>query len=192
MSIGIQIENLPQVRADISARGGDITEREGRAVGAEVSRLVQRHLRDRDSTNAHDWPDGGRRSHYWAKAAQAVSWELQYDGIAIHITQLGVRLHYKGAPNGIQPVNRSSLAIPANALSYGKLPSDFAGLRVVPFKRSGRAALVLRTPASGLLILFWLVKHTKPIDPDPTVLPPDNVIVGLACHRLAVVRGLEK
>jgi hypothetical protein len=43
-----------------------------------------------------------------------------------------------------------------------------------------------------MTILFWLVRHTKPIPADPTVLPPENVVRGLAAHRLAVMRGLEK
>ena len=161
-------------------------------IGSEVSRLVQRHFRTRDSLNPHTYPDGGRRSHFWGKAAQSVFYRAEPTAITVHAAQTGVRLRYAGAPNGIGPVRAKALAIPAHALSYGRTPSEFSGLKLVVFGNTNRAALVSRATKKGMTILFWLVKHTKPIPADPTVLPPENVVRGLATHRLAVMRGLEK
>jgi hypothetical protein len=170
----------------------ELSRAESVGIGTEVSRLVQRHFRQRDSLNPHTYPDGGRRSHFWGKAAQSVFFRAEPTAITVHAAQTGVRLRYQGAPNGIGPVRAKALAIPAHALSYGRLPSEFSDLKLVVFGHTGRAALVSRATKQGMAILFWLVKHTKPIAPDPTVLPPENVVRGLAAHRLAVMRGLEK
>jgi hypothetical protein len=170
----------------------ELSRAESLGIGAEVSRLVQRHFRTRDSLNPHTYPDGGRRSHFWGKAAQSVFYRAEPTGITIHASQTGVRLRYQGAPNGIGPVRAKALAIPAHALSYGRLPSEFSNIKLVVFGHTNRAALVSRDTKKGMTILFWLVKHTKPIPADPTVLPPENVVRGLAAHRLAVMRGLEK
>jgi hypothetical protein len=193
MSVTIQIDNLTQVRADVAAKGAAVSAAEGKAVATEVSRLVQRHFRTRDQLNPHQYPAGGRRSHFWRKAAQSVFFRAEPTVITVHTSHQGVRLRYAGAPNGIRPVNAKALAIPANADSYGRLPSEIPGLRLVVFARKNIAALVQgATKKNGQRVMFWLVKHTKPIPADPTVLPPEHVVRGLAAHRLAVMRGLEK
>ena len=189
----IRTEKLAEARKAIEfVVAPELTRREAVGIGSEVSRLLQRHFRTRDSLNPHTYPDGGRRSHFWGKAAQTVFYRAEPTAITIHAAQTGVRLRYQGSPTGIYPVRAKALAIPAHALSYGRLPSEFSDLKVVVFGHTGRAALVSRATKKGMTILFWLVKHTKPFPGDPTVLPPDNVVRGLAAHRLAVMRGLEK
>ena len=184
---------IPEARKALQfVVGPELTRPESKAIGAEVSRLLQRHFRSRDSLNPHTYPDGGRRSHFWGKAAQSVFFRAEPTAITIHAAQTGVRLRYAGSPTGIYPVRAKALAIPAHALSYGRLPSEFSNLKVVVFGNTNRAALVSRATKKGMTILFWLVKHTKPFPGDPTVLPPENVIRGLATHRLSVMRGLEK
>jgi hypothetical protein len=189
----IRTEKLAEARKAIEfVVAPELTRREAVGIGSEVSRLLQRHFRTRDSLNPHTYPDGGRRSHFWGKAAQTVFYRAEPTAITVHVAQTGVRLRYQGAPNGIGPVRAKALAIPAHALSYGRLPSEFSDLKLVVFGHTNRAALVSRATKKGMTILFWLVKHTKPIRADPTVLPPENVVRGLAAHRLAVMRGLEK
>lgn len=170
---------------------GPMTPAERSAVAAEVARLVQRHLRQRDDSHAHAYPDGGRRSHFWRKAAQAVNWSADAGDITVRVAHQGVRLRYAGEPQGIRPVNAGALAIPANAAAYGRLPSEFTDLRVVVFKGKGKAALVTKPKKGEHLgtVMFWLVKKTKPIQADPTVLPPPNVILGLAAARIRTMRA---
>lgn len=198
MSLTIDID-LSQTRV-LSDWGGPVTASEARAISAELARLVQRHLRMRDSTNAHEYPDGGRRSHFWRKAAESVTFSGDSDGMTVSVTHQGVRLRYAGAPEGIGPSGRTSsvtgkpitkLAIPATGVAYGRTPGEFADLRIVVFKGKNKAALVQK-PRDGEylgLIMFWLVKRTKPIKADPTVIPPANVMLGLAVMRLRNLRS---
>jgi len=194
MALTVDIEGAPQARLLLDA-AGPLTQRESAAVAAEVARLLQRHLRMRNDTNAHRYPQGGRRSHFWRKAAQAVSFTASPEEIAVTVAHQGVRLRYAGAPQGIRPVNAKALAIPANGLAYGRSPREFYDLRLVVFKGKGKAALVLppRKDEGEALgrIMFWLVKKTKPIRPDPTVLPPPQVVLGLAINRIRQLRKVS-
>lgn len=189
MSMTITIETREQAENLLTANG-PVTPKENAAMSAEVARLLQRHLRQRDDTNAHTYPDGGRRSHFWRKAAESVSFAHDADGFSVSVTHQGVRLRYAGAPQGIQPVNAKALAIPASATAYGRLPGEFSDLRLVVFKGKNKAALV-RKPRKGEYlgeVMFWLVKKTKPIAADPTVIPQKQVILGVAVHRLREMR----
>ena len=188
MSLTIDID-LSQTRV-LSDWAGPITPAENKAIASEEARLVQRHLRTRDDTNAHQYPEGGTRSHFWRKAAESVSFSTDNEGMSISVSKLGVRLRYAGAPEGIKPVNAKALAIPATSAAYGRLPREFPDLRVVVFKSQGKAALVQK-PEEGMhlgRIMFWLVSRTKPIPADPTVVPPANVMLGLAVMRLRNIR----
>jgi hypothetical protein len=189
MPLTVTVQGIPEAQAALAA-AGPLTQRESRAMAAEVARLVQRHLRMRDDTHAHRYPEGGRRSHFWRKAAQAVSFTGSPEEITVTIAHEGVRLRYAGAPNGIRPVNAKALAIPANAEAYGRSPREFDDLHLVVFKGKNRAALA-RLPHDDtrrMEVFFWLVKATKPIAPDPTVIPPAQVILGLAAYRLSQIR----
>jgi hypothetical protein len=187
MSLTIDID-LSQTRV-LSDWAGPVTAPEARAISAELARLVQRHLRARDNSNAHEYPDGGRRSHFWRKAAESVTFSGDADNMSVTVTHQGVRLRYAGAPDGIKPVNAKALAIPATGIAYGRLPREFNDLHVVVFKGKGKAALVQRREGEALgTVMYWLIKKTKPIKGDPTVLPPANVVLGLAVMRLRAIR----
>lgn len=188
MSVTVTID-LTDARL-LSDWAGPVTPAENRAIAAEEARLVQRHLRMRDDTNAHTYPEGGRRSHFWRKAAESVTFSTDSDGMSIAVTHQGVRLRYAGAPKGIGPVNAGALAIPATGEAYGRSPREFSDLRIVVFKGMDKAALV-QAPKKGEYlgkVMFWLIKRTKPIAPDPTVIPPANVMLGLAVMRLRNLR----
>lgn len=189
MSLTISIDRIDQ--ADTLIRSiGPLTDAERAAVSAELARLVQRHLRQRDDTHAHTYPEGGRRSRFWRKAAESVSFAHDADSCSVAVTHQGVRLRYAGAPGGIRPVNAKALAIPARGEAYGRLPREFADLRIVVFKGKDKAALVQK-PREGEylgLVMFWLVKKTKPIAGDPTVLPPQQVVLGMAALRIRQMR----
>lgn len=189
MSLSITLENK-DAALDLIKAMGPLTDGERAAVAAELGRLLQRHLRSRDDTHAHEYPDGGRRSHFWRKAAESVTFGSDSDSAFVSVTHQGVRLRYAGAPDGLKPVNAESLAIPATGIAYGRLPREFGDLHVVVFKGKGKAALVQRREgeASGT-VLFWLVKKTKPVVGDPTVLPPSNVVFGMAVMRIRQMRS---
>lgn len=191
MNLSIQIENRAAVIDAARSASGPVTEAERDAVGAEVARLVQRHLRARDASHAHAYPEGGRRSHFWRKAAEAISFSHDDASVTVTVAHQGAALRYAGSPEGIKPVNAKALAIPAHARAYGRLPGEFSDLRVVVFKGKGRAALVQKPKKGEHLgtVMFWLVKKTKPVKGDPTVLPPSNVVLGLAARRVALMRA---
>lgn len=175
---------------------GPVTERENQAIAAEEARLVQRHLRARDNTHAHQYPDGGRRTHFWRAAAQAVSFTANTEGISVAVAHQGARLRYAGAPDGIRPVNAKALAIPAHGDAYGRSPQEYTmatnrPLQLVVFKAHNKVALIdmfSHHVDREYKVMFWLVKRTKPIKGDPTVLPPKNVVLGLAMMRLRALR----
>lgn len=178
---------------DHIAKAGPPTHRERLGICAEIARLVQRHLRQRDATHAHTYPEGGRRSRFWRKAAESVTFSVDPLGaMTVSVTQQGARLRYLGAPQGIAPVNAKALAIPASAAAYGRSPREFSDLSVLVFKGRNKAALVRRTEGSLVPeVMYWLVKRTKPVAPDPTVLPPPHVVQGLALMRLKLMRRLS-
>lgn len=194
MSLIIDID-LSQTRV-LSDWAGPVTASEARAISADLARLVQRHLRTRDASNAHTYPDGGRRSHFWRKAAESVTFSADADGIVVSVTHQGVRLRYAGAPDGIRPVNAKALAIPAHGDAYGRTPQEYTmatnrPLDLVVFKAHNKVALIdlfSHHADHEYKVMFWLVKKTKPIKGDPTVLPPANVMLGLAIMRLRNIR----
>lgn len=189
MSLTISIDPN-KLEQDLQALAGPVTLQESKIVAAALSLLVQRHLRSRDTTHAHKYPEGGTRSHFWRKAAASVTFDTDKDGITVSVTHQGARLRYAGAPDGIKPVNAQALAIPADAASYGRLPSEFNDLNLVIFKNINRAALVQKpkTPGEPGKVMFWLVRKTKPIAPDHTVLPKPDDILKQVVQRLKIIR----
>ncbi len=165
---------------------GPVTAAESAAVAAELARLLQRHLRARDASHAHQYPDGGRRSHFWRKAAESVSFASDATSSTVTVTHQGVRLRYAGAPKGIGPVNAGALAIPAAPEAYGRLPREISDLRIVVFKGKNKAALVQKPGKGEYLgkVMFWLIRRTKRIAADPTVLPPAQVVLGMSALRI--------
>lgn len=194
MNVSIKIENSEAVISVAREAAGPVTDDERAAIGAEVARLLQRHLRARDASNAHAYPEGGRRSHFWRKAAEAVSFTHDDKSVTVTVAHQGVALRYAGAPEGIKPVNKKALAIPAHAHAYGRSPLEFNDLRIVVFRAQNKAALVRKPKKREYLgtVMFWLVRKTKPVPGDPTVLPPENVVLGLAARRLALMRSRRR
>lgn len=193
MSVSLHIESdrtREELDRALDDKAGPITPEEQMVMGAGVARLFQRHLRTRDQTHGHKYPEGGRRSHFWRAAAQSVTFESDPDGLTVSVTHQGVRLRYEGDPDGIRPVNAKALAIPANGAAYGRIPSEFNDLRIVVFKNINRAALVQKAKKDGAhdTVMFWLVRKTKPIQADHTVLPTEQEILSEAIKRLKAMR----
>jgi len=191
LTVNIKLSRTQQeLQRILQDNAGPVTPAESKVIGAGITRLTKRHLRARDNTHGHKYPEGGRRSHFWRKAAQSTTFTADADGITISVTHQGVRLRYAGAPDGIKPVNAKALAIPASGASYGRSPREFNDLRLVVFKNINRAALVQEAKEKGApdKVLFWLVRKTKPIASDHTVLPESQDILAEAIHRLKTMR----
>ncbi len=194
MSLTVSIDHSAdpqQLARTIASSAGPVTEAESKVIAAAVARLVQRHLRQRDTTHAHKYPAGGRRSRFWRKAAQSVTFAADADGLSVSVTHQGARLRYAGAPDGIRPVTAKALAIPASGEAYGRLPGEFPDLRLVVFKSANRAALVQRAKAKGApdKVMFWLVRKTKPVAPDLSVLPSPETVLDTASAQLKTLRN---
>jgi hypothetical protein len=184
-SLHVQLSGQADVLAEIRA-DGVLSDAQRKGMAVEAKNLIQRWFRDRNTRNAHTQPAGGRRSHYWRAAAQSTSWRVEGEHIDIAVAKEGVGLHLKGG--SVRPVNAKALAIPARAEAYGRLPADFAGqLHVVIYKRSNKAALVGDGKTLPRLPIFWLLKHVR-LNPDPSVLPPENVTIHAMLARLDSMR----
>lgn len=152
--------------------------------------VFRKHLKNRDHTHPNKL--GGRRSHFYWHAAEAVENEATTEGAKVSIDYLGLRQRWLGGD--ICPVNAKMLAIPARSESYGVAPRDFPG-DLIPIRfKSGAVALVkdeqthtvdsfggerMRSAAKGQrksrkrgigLVEYWLVDHVHQ-NPDPSVMP---------------------
>lgn len=142
---------------------------------------------------------GGSRSHYYATAAANTDWRFDGDGVVVFAKQVGLRMKYFGGAidhgKGASCLSGNPtkyLTIPATAESYGRRACDFPDLKVLygsngPFalarvtkqvfghQRSSATTFPRTNRANGTEILFWL-KSSVDISPDPTVLPPPEVL----------------
>lgn len=177
-------------------RSSDVRAVMGKALKIEV----QTHLQNLDRDRAN--PMGGRRTHFYAQAAQGTTFidDSANDEITIAISQVGFAQRYFGgtikAGVGVSSKTGKTtqwLAIPARTETYGKRPGEFTNLHFIAFK-SGAAALVenentllgkkrgggYRAKASlGGGVFFWLVKSVTQ-KPDPTVLPDESKLTDAA------------
>lgn len=152
--------------------------------------------------------------NYYAQAADSVTVTATPDGVKITASQIGFRQRRYGGE--IRPKGgRKYLTIPATPEAYGRRAGEFGDLDfafVMDENGAIRPALVRR--ASTLLkysrrkrkdgsvsinvrageeierkVYYWLVKKVTQ-QPDPSVLPPDSLIVAYA--REAAVRRIAR
>lgn len=152
---------------------------------------------------------GAPTTHFWQQAADAVRWERLPDGVMIITDKIGVRQRLLGGV--IRPLPpRKNIAIPANALAYGKTPAEFATLKFVMFgrgqnapkalvmaredvthigqgKRKKFAAAALEKP--GGVVMFWL-KSEVTQSPNPKVIPSDEQFAERIEQAIAPLKNL--
>ncbi len=96
---------------------------------------MARHLRERNRSHPNQL--GGKRTNYWAKAAEATSFHLVENsgqGAAVEISsnQIGLALRYHGTgylPGGVlRPISGIYLTKPAAPEAHGKRAREFADL----------------------------------------------------------------
>lgn len=149
--------------------------------GHAVMNLVKAHLRERDQQG--NWL-GGKRTHFFSKAAQGTHEEHDEDKATVTVSATGIAMQVFGGT--VVPVNRRFLTIPLVPEAYGKRVSDFPDTFVWK-KANGLHAFIARRVMQGkgdkatghLQILFALVRAAT-IRGDRTVLPSDEAIATTA------------
>lgn len=94
---------------------------------------LQRHLRAKNASSPNKI--GGKRTNFYAKAAQAVNFRFISDEeITLSINAVGISLRYYGTaglPGGrLRPVSAKYLTIPAIPEAHGKRAREFGDLDV--------------------------------------------------------------
>lgn len=172
--------------------------------GRSGRNALQRHLREKNRTSPNRM--GGRRTNFYAKAADAVNYRILNDQeVAVSINAVGIALRYfgtAGLPGGVlRPISARYLTIPATPEAHGKRAREFGDLVVGyaydPELGRDRLALVRdgsqpatrvakrggRAPSTGLPggdttgePVFWLVRSVRQ-EGDPAVLPDQSDLV---------------
>lgn len=162
-------------------------------LGPRLTRLVQRNFlaKEREGNKNH-WPS----THFFARAAQATSWEEGLGFVLINVNQIGIRQRLEGGD--IKPVNAGALTIPAVADAYGKRAREFSNLKfgfaldrttgkmrpalveaqatqikIGKIRKDGSRGITPTGSSTGLVAIFWLVGAVHQ-QADPTVLPTDD------------------
>lgn len=175
-------------------------------IGPAVANLMRRHYLTLPRNKM-----GGTSTNFWQQASDAVRWETDATGVLVITDKIGVRQRLLGGV--IRPVKAKNLAIPANALSYGKTPAEFASLKFVQFGRGQNApkALVMQTAVAtqitpkrgagkgfkataselGKVVMYWLVKEVNQ-QPNPNVIPTDEQFLNTIEAAIAPLANLPK
>ena len=165
-------------------------------MGAAAALEVQHRLTRLDSERPNQL--GGKRTHWYAGAADGTTHHTVPEGAAVDITQAGIRTMILGTaelPGGaIVPKNAKHLAIPARAEAHGRSPREFDDLmplyrsegghavayalaqaeqQTVDLKRRRKDGTTSRSVVKGGGIFYWLVDSVVQ-EPDPTILPTED------------------
>lgn len=155
--------------------------------GRAVLNLIKAHLRKRDTT-----PNGlgGKRTHYYAKAAQASHEEHDATQAIVTVSQTGFALQRYGGT--VVPVNKRFLTIPLNPVAHGMRASDFPGAFVAHIK--GKAYIADKPSKTGNMRLLFALVRKATINADPSVLPASTEIRGTAVTAISrfIARQLER
>lgn len=164
------------------------------AIGGRVQRATQDHLRRLDNTRANRL--GGRRTHFYSKAAQQTFFRVEADGVTISINKQGFRQRVEGGV--IRPVNKKYLTIPADAAGYGMRASEFPDLKfaMMPNRWGKLQPALIRAEQTAIRIgkrrkdgarkitvlgqrggevIFWLARKVTQA-PDSSVLPGEELV----------------
>jgi len=186
-------EALEAVRAVADAMGDKA------ALHARIARgaapVVRNHLLDRDARIRHrpGWP----RSGYWGHAAESVEGEADNEAAAVTVRKEGAGLHLRGGTVR-SPRPGGKLAIPLRAQFAGVNPREAWPGRKGAFVvasggrgPAGRAYLAVRE-GRALRLCYLLLESVK-LDPDPSVLPPEDSLARAARDACAgFLREAEK
>lgn len=171
-------------------------------VGRSAVNTIRNHLFALDANRANEL--GGRRTHFYARAARSTSFKPIDNGVVVTISQRGMAQRRFGGK--IKAVKSKYLTIPAHPDAHGRSAREFNNLEVIFGKRGAvglmqRRASTLKNrrrkgarkkPIKGK-VLYWLVKETKRQKADPTVLPTRreirNDVVKALSNAEGAIRG---
>jgi hypothetical protein len=164
-------------------------------MGRAVVNLIKGHLVAYDSSHPNAF--GAKRTHFYAAAGRAASFQVQPWGVLVGISHTGIAQRFFGGT--IKPIPpKKLLTIPANADAYGRRAGEFNNLELIGNRKYGFLALVERqatavtfgrvrkdgtrrakAKATGGRIMFWLVPQVVQRG-DPDVLPTADTMAAEA------------
>ena len=170
------MSGLIQITFDASSAQAELAKTQGAVVAgrmihsyiaAAVHVLVRNHLLSRNTRSG--------TSNYWAKAAEATSYEADDATARVIIRHPGIAWHRWGGTIKAKP--GKAIAIPLRTEVKGIWPSEKFPNRgdAFVYRRRGKAFLAARE-GTALRIFYLLVKSVTKPAPDPSVLPTDAQI----------------
>lgn len=154
------------------------------AVGFGVKELLQDHFFQLDRTRPNRL--GGKRSHFYAKAAQATFHKVVSKGVIAGTAHPGMAQRFFGGT--IRPRKAKALTIPIHPEAHGKRAREFDDLALIQTGTPGVA--ILAKTGKNTFIPFFILLRSVFQEPDPTVLPKDSVILNVALFHAA--RSLQR
>ncbi len=142
-------------------------------IGAAVRDLLSDHLFDKDRNEPNKL--GGRRTHYYGKAADAVSFKALTDGVIVSASQVGLRQRLLGGT--ITPKRAQLLTIPVHPEAHGKRAGEFNDLSFIKTGGGrGATAVLAKTGQGNIFEVFYVLVKSVTQQGDPTVLPEEREI----------------
>ncbi len=142
-------------------------------IGAAVRDLWSDHLIDKDRSEPNKL--GGRRTHYYGKAADSVSFKAVTDGVIVSVSQVGLRQRLLGGT--ITPKRAKLLTIPVHPDAHGKRAGEFNDLSFIKTGSGrGATAVLAKTGQGSLFEVFYVLVKSVTQEGDPTVLPEEREI----------------
>lgn len=125
---------------------------------------------------------GGKRSNFYANAAESIAMESTDDEATVSVTEQGFALRYFGGE--VTPVNAKALAIPARAEAYGLGPREPSVPELTAFYFKGQKAFGGLQDEQGR-VWYWLLPSTQH-QADPSVLPTEDQLTAAANDALEI------
>ena len=144
--------------------------------------------KDRAEPNAQGW----KRSHWWNRVASSVTSRIEGDSAFADIREPGALLHWKGGT--VKPRNgHKALAIPADPAVKGIWPSEYGRAETFLVWKKGEKTGFIAKKGEGKKphVLWWLTGATHH-EADPTVVPEEGLVEGVAKAVQAVCKALAK
>jgi hypothetical protein len=142
-------------------------------IGRAATNLIQKHLRELDSQRPNKL--GGKRGHFYSKAAASTHYRHAADGVQVAITHTGFALRYYGGVVRPRP-GKKALAIPVRATHYGIWPKELNDPTLfVHWPKGKRVGILAKRVGSSLRALYFLVSKAT-IHADKSLLPKQSAL----------------
>jgi len=155
-------------------------------VGFDIANVTRDWLYDKDKE-----PNtlGGKKTHFYRSAGDAVTHEVTKTGAAVSINQQGIRQRLEGGV--ITAKNAKALTIPISPRAHGKRAREFDNTFILKSTKGKpeTVGVIMQDLGSGQLDALYVLRTRVTQKPDPTVIPDDRTIVETA--YLSIFRFLE-